>query len=57
MNSIIILVAVFLWLFLGYKIYGRFIEKKLKINDKNKTPAVVSKDKTDFSPAKKSLLI
>ncbi len=57
MNSIIILLAVVLWLFLGYKFYGRFIEKKLRISDTNKTPAMTSKDRTDFSPAKKPLLI
>lgn len=57
MNSIIILLAVILWLFLGYKIYGRFIERKLSISDKNKTPAFTNKDRTDFSPAKKPFLI
>lgn len=57
MNSIWIILAVGLWLFLGYKIYGRFIEKKLKISDKRKTPAVTRKDNVDFSPAKKPFLL
>lgn len=57
MNSIIILLGAVLWLFLGYKFYGKFIEKRLRISDKNKTPAVKSKDNVDFSPAKKPLLI
>jgi carbon starvation protein len=57
MNSVIILLIVFLWLYLGYRFYGRFIEKSIKINDKNKTPAVKRKDNIDFSPAKKPLLI
>jgi carbon starvation protein len=57
MNSVIILLIAVLWLFLGYKFYGRFIEKRLRISDKNKTPATKSKDRIDFSPAKKALLI
>lgn len=56
-NSALILVAVGIWLFLGYRIYSRFIEKRLKISDKNKTPAVKQKDNIDFSPAKKSFLM
>ncbi|MBM3228350.1 carbon starvation protein A [Candidatus Pacearchaeota archaeon] len=56
MNSAVILVLVLIWFYLGYKIYGRFIEKRLKINDKNITPAVKQKDDVDFSPAKKPLL-
>lgn len=58
-NSIWILIAVGLWLFLGYKIYGRFIEKRLKINDRNKTPATKIKQKgeIDYSPASKPFLI
>ena len=57
MNSIWIVIAVALWFLLGYRFYGRFIEKSLKINDKNKTPAMRKKDSVDFSPAKKPLLI
>ena len=57
MNSIWIVIAVGLWMFLGYKIYGRFIEKRLKINDKRVTPAVSCRDDVDFSPAKKPFLI
>jgi len=57
MNSIWIILIVGVWLFLGYKIYGRFIEKRLKISDKNKTPANTRRDNVDFSPAKKPFLI
>jgi carbon starvation protein len=57
MNSIWILLAVGVWLFLGYKIYGRFIEKKLKINDKTVTPAVKQRDDVDFSPSEKPFLV
>ncbi len=57
MNSVIILFVAGLWLFLGYRFYGRFIERRLKVSDKNKTPSAKSKDSVDFSPAKKPLLI
>ncbi len=57
MNSIWIILGVLTWLFLGYHIYGRFIEKRLKINDKTKTPAFSNKDKTDYSPSSKPFLV
>src|SRR3990167_775589 len=57
MNSVFILILVFVWFYFGYKFYGRFIAKKINISDKNKTPAVKKKDNVDFSPAKKPLLI
>ena len=57
MNSIWILILAFVWFFLGYRIYGKFISKKIGINDKNKTPASSKKGDGDFSPAKKPLLI
>ncbi|MFH1325261.1 MAG: carbon starvation protein A [archaeon] len=57
MNSVWIVLIVGLWFFLGYRIYGKFIEKRLKISDKNKTPAVTKRDNIDFSPAEKPFLI
>ena len=57
MNSVWILVIVFVWLIFGYRFYSKFIEKRLKINDKNQTPALKNKDTIDFSPANKPLLI
>lgn len=57
MNSIWIVIGMIAWFFLSYKIYGRFIEKRLKINDKNKTPAVTERDDLDFSPSKQPFLI
>jgi len=57
MNSIWIVLAIAVWMFFGYKIYGRFIEKKLGISDKKKTPAITRRDDVDFSPAKKPFLI
>ena len=56
-NSIWIVIIIGIWFFLGYRFYGRFIEKQLKINDKNKTPAINQRDNIDFSPAKKPFLI
>ena len=57
MNSIWIVLIVAVWFLLAYRFYGRFIEKRLKINDKNKTPAVLKKDNIDFSPSKRPFLI
>ncbi len=58
-NSVWIIIAVGLWFILGYKIYGRFIEKRLKISDRNKTPASTIKQKgeIDYSPSNKPFLI
>lgn len=55
-NAIVILLVASVWLFLGYRVYGRFIEKRLKIDDKNITPAVKQKDDIDYSPSKVSFL-
>ena len=58
MNSIWILLIALVWLYFGYRFYGRFVEKRLRINNKNKTPAVIRKDgSVDYSPAKKPFLI
>src|SRR3972149_3278821 len=57
MNSIWILIVVALWMFLGYRFYGRFIERRLKISDKNITPAIKQRDNLDYSPAKKPFLM
>lgn len=57
MNSALLVIIVLFWFFIGYKIYGRFLEKQMKPNDKNKTPAITNKNKLDFSPAKKPFLI
>ena len=56
-NAVFILIGVAIWLILGYKIYGRFLEKKFKISDKYKTPAVKQKDGVDYSPSSKPFLI
>jgi len=55
-KSIWILLLALVWLYFGYRVYGRFVEKRIKINNKNITPAVKQKDEIDFSPAKKPIL-
>lgn len=58
MNIALIVIVIALWFFFGYRIYGNFIEKKLKISDKNKTPASKNnKNKIDFSPSNQPFLI
>ncbi|MEM4259245.1 MAG: carbon starvation protein A [Candidatus Pacearchaeota archaeon] len=57
MNSIWILIIVIGWMFFGYKFYSKFIERGLKISDKNITPAVKQRDNIDYSPAKKPFLV
>ena len=56
-NSAWIIIIIGLWFLFGYKIYGRFIEKQIKINDKNKTPAIKQRDDIDYSPAKRPFLM
>jgi carbon starvation protein len=57
MNTLILAAILILWLFLGYKIYGSFIEKKvLEIDNTRPTPALELNDGIDYSPAKRALL-
>ncbi len=57
MNTLIISFILILWLILGYKVYGSFIEKKvIKIDKTRPTPAQELNDGIDYSPAKKPLL-
>ncbi|MFC2169453.1 carbon starvation protein A [Acidobacteriota bacterium] len=57
MNTLIIALIFIVWLILGYKIYGNFIEKKvIKADNRHLTPAREFNDGIDYSPAKKSLL-
>lgn len=58
MNSIWVVFAIVIWLVLGYTIYGRFLERKFRINDKNKTPSKKNKsNKVDYSPSTKPFLV
>jgi carbon starvation protein len=57
MNSLILAFILILWLILGYKIYGSFIEKKvIKVDNSRLTPAKEFRDGIDYTPAKKPLL-
>lgn len=57
MNTLIIASILLIWLFLGYKIYGNFIEKKIVKPDSSRlTPAQELNDGIDYSPAKKVIL-
>ena len=57
MNALIIAGILLLWLFLGYKIYGNFIEKRIvKPDSTHSTPAQELNDGIDYSPAKKVML-
>jgi carbon starvation protein len=57
MNTLIFAFILILWLFLGYRIYGNIIEKKVVRPDEERiTPAREFNDGIDYSPAKKSLL-
>lgn len=57
MNTLIIAGVLILWLILGYKVYGSFIEKKvIKADNSRITPARALNDGVDYSPAKKTLL-
>ena len=57
MNSLILGALALVGLYLGYRFYGGFIERKLvKPDDKYPTPAVAQTDGVDYSPAKTSML-
>lgn len=57
MNALIPATILIIWLVLGYKIYGRFIERKvLQVDPSRPTPAKELNDGIDYSPAKKALL-
>ncbi len=57
MNSLIAAFILILWLVLGYKIYGSFIEKKVVKPDNSRlTPARELRDGIDYTPTKKPIL-
>lgn len=57
MSILIIGSILILWLYLGYKVYGSYIEKKVVQADNSRlTPARAFNDGIDYSPAKKPLL-
>jgi len=57
MNSIWVALIGFVWLFLAYHIYGRFIERRLTRTDpRRKTPAHTSFDGVDYQPTRPIIL-
>jgi carbon starvation protein len=57
MNTLIIAFVLCLWLYLGYRLYGNFLEKTVIQADKDRiTPAREMRDGIDYSPAKKTVL-
>ncbi|NOZ86433.1 MAG: carbon starvation protein A [Deltaproteobacteria bacterium] len=56
MSGILLAIGMAVWLFGGYFIYGKFIEKKLIQPKGDPTPAVSMNDGVDYYPAKKELL-
>ena len=43
-------------MFLGYRIYGSFLEKKCDLDDSIVTPAIEKEDGVDYSPTNASIL-
>ena len=56
-NAALLVIIVLVWFILGYLIYGKFIERKIKPNDRTKTPAVTKKDGIDYAPASQPFLL
>jgi carbon starvation protein len=55
-NGALVAIVGILFLIGNYFLYGKYIEKKIRPNDRKKTPAVLNKDKTDYYPANKFFL-
>ena len=57
MESIIMMLTVFVGYIIMYRVYGKFIGSKIfKLNDKNPVPAVELEDGVDFVPTKKEVI-
>lgn len=57
MNSILIMLVVFVGYLIMYKLYGKFIGNKIfKLNDNNLVPSVEFEDGVDFVPTKKEVI-
>lgn len=57
MNALVLGLALLVWLFLGYKIYGSWIERRVVVPDDSRpTPAHELRDGVDYAPAKTPLL-
>ncbi|MCD6162127.1 MAG: carbon starvation protein A [candidate division Zixibacteria bacterium] len=57
MNSLLLTAIIVAWLIIAYRLYGKFIEKRLvEPDDSHQTPAHANYDGIDYSPAKTPLL-
>ncbi len=57
MESIIMMLTVFVGYIIMYRVYGKFIGSKIfKLNDKNPVPSVELEDGVDFVPTKKEVI-
>ncbi len=57
MDAILIMVVAFVGYLLAYRLYGRFIGKKIfALNNANKTPAVEMEDGKDYVPTRKGII-
>jgi len=57
MYSLVALIIAIVWIFLVYRIYGRYVDRKIVISDTKKTtPAVMYMDGVEFMPANKNVL-
>ncbi len=57
MNLILLLLLSGAFLLTAYFTYGKFVAKKLKINNKNQTPAHTYKDGVDYIPSNKFVVL
>lgn len=57
MNSFFILIFAVIAFYLGYRFYGKYLEKLWDVNEKNKTPAYAKYDGIDYIPAKHWLIL
>ncbi|KHF41759.1 carbon starvation CstA family protein [Halalkalibacter okhensis] len=57
MNFITLMMICGVILLLAYRIYGRFLEKELKVDPSRTTPAVEVNDGVEYVPAKKPVLL
>jgi len=57
MESILLMVLVFIGYLVMYQLYGKYLGKKIfKLNDNNSVPAVKLEDGVDFVPTKKEVI-
>lgn len=57
MDAVVLMVVVFVGYILAYKVYGKFLSRKVfNLSDKVKTPAVEFEDGTDYVPTKKGII-